>query len=79
MLSFSNLRLSTASGCGKGLSGRQLVRQRDPNIVIDGEMQADSALSERILSESYPFSALKEPANVLIFPNLSAGTSPISC
>jgi malate dehydrogenase (oxaloacetate-decarboxylating)(NADP+) len=51
----------------------QLVRQRDPNLVVDGEMQADSALNERILTESYPFSALKEPANVLIFPNLSAG------
>jgi malate dehydrogenase (oxaloacetate-decarboxylating)(NADP+) len=41
--------------------------------VVDGEMQADSALDERILTGSYPFSALKEPANVLIFPNLSAG------
>jgi len=36
-------------------------------------MQADSALDERILADSYPFSALKEAANVLIFPNLSAG------
>jgi malate dehydrogenase (oxaloacetate-decarboxylating)(NADP+) len=36
-------------------------------------MQADTALDESLLRNSYPFSALKEMANVLIFPNLSAG------
>jgi malate dehydrogenase (oxaloacetate-decarboxylating)(NADP+) len=73
MLSFSNFGSVRHPDAEKVSQAVQLVRQRDPNIVIDGEMQADSALSERILSESYPFSALKEPANVLIFPNLSAG------
>jgi malate dehydrogenase (oxaloacetate-decarboxylating)(NADP+) len=73
MLSFSNFGSVRHPDAEKVSRAVELVRQRDPNIVIDGEMQADSALSERILSESYPFSALKEPANVLIFPNLSAG------
>jgi malate dehydrogenase (oxaloacetate-decarboxylating)(NADP+) len=73
MLSFSNFGSVRHPDAEKVSQAVQLVRQRDPNIVIDGEMQADSALSERILTESYPFSALKEPANVLIFPNLSAG------
>jgi malate dehydrogenase (oxaloacetate-decarboxylating)(NADP+) len=40
---------------------------------VDGEMQADTALNEEILRRDYPFSSLKEQANVLIFPNLSAG------
>ena len=73
MLSFSNFGSVRHPDAEKVSRAVQLVRQRDPNIVIDGEMQADSALDERILAESYPFSALKEPANVLIFPNLSAG------
>jgi malate dehydrogenase (oxaloacetate-decarboxylating)(NADP+) len=73
MLSFSNFGSVRHPDAEKVSRAVQLVRQRDPNIVIDGEMQADSALDERILAESYPFSDLKEPANVLIFPNLSAG------
>jgi malate dehydrogenase (oxaloacetate-decarboxylating)(NADP+) len=40
---------------------------------VDGEMQADTAVEPHILRRDYPFSALKERANVLIFPNLSAG------
>jgi malate dehydrogenase (oxaloacetate-decarboxylating)(NADP+) len=51
----------------------QLLRERDPSIVVDGEMQADTALDAEILGRDYPFSILKEEANVLIFPNLSAG------
>jgi len=73
MLSFSNFGSVRHPDAEKVSRAVQLVRQRDPNLVIDGEMQADSALDERILGDSYPFSALKEPANVLIFPNLSAG------
>ena len=73
MLSFSNFGSVRHPDTEKVSRAVQLVRQRDPNLVVDGEMQADSALDERILAESYPFSALKEPANVLIFPNLSAG------
>jgi len=73
MLSFSNFGSVRHQDADKVSRAVQLVRQRDPNLVVDGEMQADSALDERILADSYPFSALKEPANVLIFPNLSAG------
>jgi malate dehydrogenase (oxaloacetate-decarboxylating)(NADP+) len=59
MLSFSNFGSVRHPDAEKVSRAVQLVRQRDPNLVIEGE--------------SYPFSALKEPANVLIFPNLSAG------
>jgi malate dehydrogenase (oxaloacetate-decarboxylating)(NADP+) len=51
----------------------QLLKERDPSLVVDGEMQADTALDPEILKHDYPFSTLKEQANVLIFPNLSAG------
>jgi len=47
----------------------------DPAVdfPVDGEMQADTAVVEDILTDTYSFSELDEPANVLIFPNLEAG------
>ncbi len=51
----------------------ELVRKRAPDLVIDGEMQADTALVEEILNDGYPFNRLKKPANILIFPNLESG------
>ncbi len=44
-----------------------------PGLMIDGEMQADTAVTPQILDETYPFSTLKGGANVLVFPNLEAG------
>jgi malate dehydrogenase (oxaloacetate-decarboxylating)(NADP+) len=51
----------------------QLVRERAPELEVDGEMQADTAVDAQVLREHYPFAHLKEPANVLIFPTLAAG------
>ena len=45
----------------------------DPSLVVEGEMQADVAFDPEMLRRDYPFSSLREQANVLIFPNLSAG------
>ena len=73
MLSFSNFGSVRHPDADKVARAVQILRQRDRTLVVDGEMQADTALDEEILKESYPFSALEEPANVLIFPNLSAG------
>jgi malate dehydrogenase (oxaloacetate-decarboxylating)(NADP+) len=73
MLSFSNFGSVRHPDAEKMAKAVDLVRRRDPSILIDGEMQADTALDERVLQSNFPFSALKEPANVLIFPNLSAG------
>jgi malate dehydrogenase (oxaloacetate-decarboxylating)(NADP+) len=73
MLSFSNFGSVRHPDAEKVARAVELVRQRDPNLLVDGEMQADTALNAEILRDSYPFSALKERANVLIFPNLSAG------
>ena len=49
-----------------------LLHEREPALQADGEMQADTAVVERILTKTYPFSKLRGPANVLIFPNLDA-------
>ena len=73
MLSFSNFGSVRHPEAEKMSRAVELLRERDPSLVVDGEMQADTALDAATLAEGYPFSALKEPANVLIFPNLSAG------
>ncbi|HET7457427.1 MAG TPA: NADP-dependent malic enzyme [Gemmatimonadaceae bacterium] len=73
MLSFSNFGSVRHPDAEKVARAVTLLRERDPSLTVDGEMQADTALDEELLRESYPFSALKEAANVLIFPNLSAG------
>jgi malate dehydrogenase (oxaloacetate-decarboxylating)(NADP+) len=73
MLSFSNFGSVRGEESARVARAVELLRQRDPNLMVDGEMQADTAVDARTLTESFPFSVLKEPANVLIFPNLSAG------
>jgi len=73
MLSFSNFGSVRHPDTDKVARAVELLRQRDPSLEVDGEMQADTALDPHALGETYPFSRLREPANVLIFPNLSAG------
>jgi malate dehydrogenase (oxaloacetate-decarboxylating)(NADP+) len=73
MLSFSNFGSVRHPEAEKVAAAVAILRKRDPALVVDGEMQADTAMDEGILRSAYPFSVLKERANVLIFPNLSAG------
>jgi malate dehydrogenase (oxaloacetate-decarboxylating)(NADP+) len=73
MLSFSNFGSVRHPEAEKVAKAVAILRKRDPALVVDGEMQADTAMDENILRNTYPFSVLKERANVLIFPNLSAG------
>jgi len=73
MLSFSNFGSVRHPDTEKMARAVSLLRQRDPSLVVDGEMQADTAFDPEIMKRDYPFSTLKEQANVLIFPNLSAG------
>jgi malate dehydrogenase (oxaloacetate-decarboxylating)(NADP+) len=51
----------------------ELVREKRPDLIIDGEMQADTAVDPHKMRESFPFSLLDGPANVLIFPDLPSG------
>jgi malate dehydrogenase (oxaloacetate-decarboxylating)(NADP+) len=73
MLSFSNFGSVRHAESERVARAVALLRERDPKLVVDGEMQADTAVDAGTLTQTFPFSALKEPANVLIFPNLSAG------
>jgi malate dehydrogenase (oxaloacetate-decarboxylating)(NADP+) len=73
MLSFSNFGSVQHPEAEKVAKAVAILRKRDPALIVDGEMQADTAMDENILRSSYSFSVLKDRANVLIFPNLSAG------
>ncbi|MDW8129907.1 MAG: NADP-dependent malic enzyme [Bryobacterales bacterium] len=73
MLSFSNFGSTRHPLAEKVRRAVELVRQREPELIVDGEMQADTAVTPEILEEDYPFSRLKGAANVLIFPDLEAG------
>ncbi len=72
MLSFSNFGSNKHPSAQKVRRATEIVRGLDPDLEVDGEMQADTAVFEGILKESYPWSRLEEPANVLIFPELQS-------
>jgi malate dehydrogenase (oxaloacetate-decarboxylating)(NADP+) len=72
MLSFSNFGSVKHPASGKVQRAVALLHEREPALQVDGEMQADTAVVERILTKTYPFSKLRSPANVLIFPSLDA-------
>jgi malate dehydrogenase (oxaloacetate-decarboxylating)(NADP+) len=72
MLSFSNFGSNQHPSAVKVRRAVEIVRAESPDLEIDGEMQADTAVLSSILEESYPWSRLKEPANVLIFPELQS-------
>jgi malate dehydrogenase (oxaloacetate-decarboxylating)(NADP+) len=73
MLSFSNFGSTRHPLSEKVRRAVEIVREKAPDLIIDGEMQADTAVVPEIIEETYPFSRLKGGANVLIFPNLEAG------
>lgn len=75
MVSFSNFGSSHHSEAEKTARAVHLLRRRDPHLTVDGEMQADTAVDMHKLKEVYDFSSLKEPANVLVFSNLSAANA----
>ncbi|MGA9116274.1 MAG: NADP-dependent malic enzyme [Bacteroidota bacterium] len=72
MLSFSNFGSTRHPLAEKMRAATQMVKQRAPDLMIDGEMQADTAMVPEILEEVYPFSTLKGGANVLICPDLTS-------
>ncbi len=73
MLSFSNFGSTRHALSEKVRDAVRIIHQREPSLVVDGEMQADTAVVPEIIEGTYPFSSLKGGANVLIFPDLEAG------
>ncbi|NUM89662.1 MAG: NADP-dependent malic enzyme, partial [Bdellovibrionales bacterium] len=72
MVSYSNFGSAPTEESLKVKEAVEIARQVRPDLVIDGEMQVDPAVDEKISSQFFPFSAIQGDANVLIFPNLSA-------
>jgi malate dehydrogenase (oxaloacetate-decarboxylating)(NADP+) len=73
MLSFSNFGSVRDPEAERIRQATEIVRRRRPDLIVDGEMQADTAIAEDFLNAAFPFNRLEKAANVLIFPDLSAG------
>lgn len=74
VLSYSNFGSAKGETATKTAKAAMLAKKKYPELIIEGEMQANVALNEEIQKENYPFSSLKgKRANTLIFPDLSSG------
>ncbi len=74
VLSYSNFGSSRGEDSERASRATAMAKERYPDLIIDGEMQANVALNTELLREHYPFSALaQQGANTLIFPDLNAG------
>lgn len=74
MLSYSNFGSSRTQETKLIAKARQIVKEKMPDLIVDGEIQANIALNNSLLKELYPFSELVEKeVNTLIFPNLASG------
>ena len=75
MISFSNFGSNDHASSNKVREAMRIAKARRPDLVIDGEMQADTAVTEEIITSEYPWSTLGGPANVLVFANLEAANA----
>jgi malate dehydrogenase (oxaloacetate-decarboxylating)(NADP+) len=74
MLSYSNFGSSDSPEARLVAEATRILKQRNPSLVVDGEMQGSMAFNKEILRDNYPFSELvNEDVNVLMFPNLTSG------
>jgi malate dehydrogenase (oxaloacetate-decarboxylating)(NADP+) len=73
MLSFSNFGSVRTAESDKVAKATAIVKARRPDLCVEGEMQADTALMPDYMKRRYPFSSLKKAANVFIFPDLNSG------
>ncbi len=73
MLSFSNFGSNRHPDARKVSKAVQILKNKNPDLLVDGELHADIAISPKILQDRYPFSPLKDRgANILICPNLAS-------
>lgn len=74
MLSYSNFGSSDSPEARLVAEATRILKQRNPSLIVDGEMQGMLAFNKEILRDNYPFSELvNEDVNVLMFPNLTSG------
>jgi len=73
-VSYSNFGSNEGNIPTKQSDAIDILHRKYPELIVDGEMQANVALNNEILKENFPFSKLADgPANILIFPYLTAG------
>ena len=72
MLSYSSFGSAAGPSPRRMREATELVRRRQPDLEIDGEIQVDIATASEVRAEEFPFSMLKEDANVFVFPNLDS-------
>ena len=73
MLSYSTYGSAKSELTEKVIEATKLLKQKEPNLICDGELQLDAAIVPEVASSKAPGSSLKGEANVLIFPDLNAG------
>ncbi len=73
MVSFSNFGSNPHPFASKVQRAVEIIKYRAPELVVDGEMQVDTALLPEISKNSFPFNQVPGNANVLIFPDLQSG------
>lgn len=73
LLSYSNFGSVANDDVTKIQKALQIVKSKKPELIIDGEMQADVALYPALAKEEFHFSTIQGDANILIFPNLTSG------
>jgi len=74
LLSYSNFGSSIGDDAEKMAKATRILHEKEPNLIVDGEVQANFALNNNLMNEKFSFSALaNKQVNTLIFPNLSAG------
>lgn len=73
MLSFSTKGSAKSPEVERVVEATRLAREMAPDILIDGELQADAAINEKIGKSKAPDSAIAGKANVLVFPDLESG------
>lgn len=72
MLSYTNFA-GRKDNPRKMQEAARLVKQRHPDLIVDGEMQADTAVNPDIVERIFPFCDIKGGANILMFPTMEAG------
>ncbi len=73
LLSFSNFGSAPHPASSKVRRAREILAERCPDLLADGEMQVDTAIDSDIATEFFPFSRIKGDATVLLFPDLASG------
>jgi len=74
ILSYSNFGSNEGPVPEKTREAVQILHEQHPEIIVDGEMQANFAINAHLLTDNFPFASLNgKPANTLIFPNLESG------